>query len=88
MKFSFGRTEQNTILSVILLWIVILVVCVPVFLSHGLFPPVSKKRLKNTSNIQLLQDDYMVVECSLEVQVHIPLIKTMKTKKWILQIIV
>ena len=30
------RTESNTILAVILLWAVILVVCVPVFLSHGL----------------------------------------------------
>ena len=40
MLFVIFRTESNTILSVILLWIVILVFCVPVFLSHGLFHPV------------------------------------------------
>ena len=36
-----SRTERNTILSVILLWIVILSFCVPVFLSHGLMSAVS-----------------------------------------------
>ena len=37
---SVNRTERNTILSVILLWIMILGFCVPVSLSHGLISQV------------------------------------------------
>ena len=31
-----SRTESKTVLSIILLWMFVLVVCLPVFMSHGL----------------------------------------------------
>ena len=60
------RTESNTILAVILLWAVILVVCVPVFLSHGLVLVIVNSRLVTITIASLSLLSYVVVTITPE----------------------